>query len=561
MYHVHKKMTIKKARTAGTMTTAPVMTSSNITATLAAVTPRAAVIQESDRQRIENATHELSDRCFNYLSNRVLLSPSIIGKQNALTICNYISSLRSEINPSNHYRNDTIILLCDLSIFFGNAKSFKEITRDELLSFLDRYRKPEDIDPLHKWIGTYNLYRIQLMRFFKWLYYPNVEQKNRPKPSVIENISQLKRKEKSIYKPTDMWTTEEDSLFLKYCPNPRDRCYHAMSRDSAARPHELLKLRIKDVVFKLTPDKKQYAEILVNGKTGSRPIPLIDSIPYIKDWLSNHHPQAGNPSSILICGFGKGLNRAISVDRLYKIYKSYKNELFPKLLDDPNVPEEDKQKISELLKKPWNPYIRRHSSLTEKSGILKEHHLRQFAGWSPGSNMHLKYIHYFGNESNDSILQAYGMIPKDGETADILRPKQCPNCNEPNKPDSKFCSKCRMVLTYDAYNETLEGQKQKEDQLNTVQSQLDSMQSQIQSLMSAFSSMKEQPQVDNTAKMLYSSGLLIKAAGDKNSSNYNAKEQLIKVAGKAAYHATRTKSALTREAEGKSKATAKKNYP
>jgi hypothetical protein len=31
----------------------------------------------------------------------------------------------------------------------------------------------------------------------------------------------------------------------------------------------------------------------------------------------------------------------------------------------------------------------------------------------------------------------------------------------PNKPDSKFCAKCRMVLTYDAYNETLEGQKQK----------------------------------------------------------------------------------------------------
>ena len=60
-----------------------------------------------------------------------------------------------------------------------------------------------------------------------------------------------------------------------------------MSRDSAARPHELLKLKIKDVVFKLTPDKKQYAEILVNGKTGTRHIPLIDSIPYIKDWISN----------------------------------------------------------------------------------------------------------------------------------------------------------------------------------------------------------------------------------------------------------------------------------
>jgi hypothetical protein len=93
-----------------------------------------------------------------------------------------------------------------------------------------------------------------------------------------------------------------------------------MSRDSAARPHELLKLRIKDVVFKLAPDKKQYAEILVNGKTGTRHIPLIDSIPYIKDWI-NRHPQSGNPNAILLCGFGKSLNRAISVAGLNKIYQ------------------------------------------------------------------------------------------------------------------------------------------------------------------------------------------------------------------------------------------------
>jgi integrase/recombinase XerD len=502
--------------------------STTITKTTAAVATIRRTSSDDDitiiKTRIENATEGLPSRCFNSLYNRLLHTSR--GKENALAVCDYISSLRSEINPSCNYRRDIIVVLYNLSTFFNNNKSFKQITREDLLSFLDSYRKPDYVDSLHKWIGTYNTYRIHLMRFFKWLYYPNVEQKKRPKPSVIENIPRLNRKEKSIYKPTDLWTAEDDSLFLKYCPNPRDRCYHAMSRDSAARPHELLNLRIKDVVFKLTPDsKKQYAEILVNGKTGTRPIPLIDSIPYIKDWITNHHPQAGNPNSILLCGFGKSLNRAISVISLHGIYQDYKNKFFPKLLDSPDVPLEDKQRIAELLKKPWNPYIRRHSSLTEKSGILKEHHLRQFAGWSPGSNMHLKYLHYFGNESNDSILEAYGIIPKDKEAGDILRPKQCPNCNEPNKPDSKFCAKCRMVLTYDAYNETLEGQKRKEDQLNAVQSQLDSMQSQIQSLMSAFSNMQEQPQVDSMANILYSSGL-IKAvdAGKKkdNGSNSNS---------------------------------------
>jgi len=97
-----------------------------------------------------------------------------------------------------------------------------------------------------------------------------------------------------------------------------------MSRDSAARPHELLKLRIKDVVFKLTSDRRQYAEILVNGKTGTRPIPLLDSLPYIKDWISNHHPQAGNPNSILLCGLGKSVNRVMNVESLNKIYRYYK---------------------------------------------------------------------------------------------------------------------------------------------------------------------------------------------------------------------------------------------
>jgi hypothetical protein len=118
-----------------------------------------------------------------------------------------------------------------------------------------------------------------------------------------------------------------------------------------------------------------------------------------------------------------------------------------------------------------------------------------------------------------------------------------------------------MVLTYDAYNETLEGRKQKDDKISSLENSVNTIQGKIQSLMSAFSNMKEQPHVDSMAKSLYSSGLLIKAAGDKNSSNSsdNAKEQLIKVAGKAAYYATRTKSALTRDAE-KSKTKSKKNY-
>ena len=168
---------------------------------------------EVERQKIENATEGLATRHFNLLHNDVLPQ----NKENAMIICNYIQSMRQELNLSDSYRKDIIVLLGSFSTFF--KKSFKEVTRGNILSFLDSFRKPKASDPLHKWIGTYNIYRIHLMRFFRWLYYPNIyPSKNRPKPPPIENIPQLKRKEKSIYKPTDLWI-DEDSLFLRYCPN------------------------------------------------------------------------------------------------------------------------------------------------------------------------------------------------------------------------------------------------------------------------------------------------------------------------------------------------------
>jgi integrase/recombinase XerD len=108
--------------------------------------------------------------------------------------------------------------------------------------------------------------------------------------------------------------------------------------------------------------------------------------------------------------------------------------------------------------------------------MLKEHTLRQHAGWSKTSQMHLKYIHYFGNESNESILEAYGIVTKDKKLSDALKPKQCPNCNEPNKHDSKFCVKCMMVLTYDAYNETVEEKQDKDREVQSLKDQMRLMQ-------------------------------------------------------------------------------------
>ncbi len=179
--------------------------------------------------------------------------------------------------------------------------------------------------------------------------------------------------EKSIYKPTDLWTEEDDALFYKYCSRSRDRCWYAVSRDTGCRPSELLRLKIKDVVVQQLENGYQIARITVNGKTGVRNIRLNNSYPHLKDWLSNGHPYPGNPNAPLFCGTGnKNTGKRLARHRINTAYADYKKKQFPKLLEDPLVPEEDKRKIKDLLKKPWNLYIRRHTAATEISKALKD---------------------------------------------------------------------------------------------------------------------------------------------------------------------------------------------
>jgi hypothetical protein len=145
-------------------------------------------------------------------------------------------------------------------------------------------------------------------------------------------------------------------------------------------------------------------------------------------------------------------------------------------MKDPIVPIKDKEAIRKLLDKPWNLYIFRHSALTHKSQILKEATLRDHAGWSTNSKMPSVYLHYFGTESCNSLLESSGIIKKECNQAIGLMPVQCPGCKEPNRAGSKFCNKCELVLTYDAYAETLSKERQKESELNQLKERLEAVQ-------------------------------------------------------------------------------------
>ena len=137
-------------------------------------------------------------------------------KENALTICDYILAMKREINPRLSHKKNTIQFLSELSRAVGKERKFIDMTRVDVLCYLDSCRKTEDEDQLHRWIGTYNIRLATLSRFFKWLYYPDVEDSKRrselsaleKKPDCIMGFKQLKRKEVSCYKPSDLWSQE-----------------------------------------------------------------------------------------------------------------------------------------------------------------------------------------------------------------------------------------------------------------------------------------------------------------------------------------------------------------
>jgi hypothetical protein len=82
---------------------------------------------------------------------RCLKNEREVSRNNALIICNYIMSMKTEINLSDNYRRTN-----------HNQKPFSHITREDLLAFLDSLRKPESVDPMRKWLAhtTYIVFSL-----------------------------------------------------------------------------------------------------------------------------------------------------------------------------------------------------------------------------------------------------------------------------------------------------------------------------------------------------------------------------------------------------------------
>jgi hypothetical protein len=117
------------------------------------------------------------------------------------------------------------------------------------------------------------------------------------------------------YLENELWEKDDLLTIIKYESYKRNKAILALLWDLDARPHELTLLKIKHIRLR---DKYGEGEIPHEAKTGTGPILLTTSFPYVRDWL-NEHPFKNEPNSRLICNLING--SPITADNIDKVMK------------------------------------------------------------------------------------------------------------------------------------------------------------------------------------------------------------------------------------------------
>jgi integrase len=291
----------------------------------------------------------------------------------------------------------------------------------------------EDVKDLVEWThdrdvsdATVSAYKQVIKRFWRWL----AEMPQGEHPEAVDWINTTTSNGSNGKLPKDLLTRDDVTDLKDACRNPRDRAFIAMLYETGARIGELIDLTVGDI-----EDHDHARKVVIDGKTGQRRLPLLESTPSINRWL-NDHPEP-RPDASLWC-------KLRSPEQLSYHY------IRQKLLV--------RAKERAGLEKPVNPHHFRHSRATDLANEFKEAQLCEWFGWVQGSDVPAKYVHLSGRDIDNAYNKLHGFEPDDDEE-DEATVQECPRCQELNEPTDRFCSRCGQALEIDAAEELEEAEK------------------------------------------------------------------------------------------------------
>jgi integrase/recombinase XerD len=371
--------------------------------------------------------------------------------ENAKLVHNFYEFMK-ENGASERHQNNNLKAIISYSNFLGN-RSLKEIDKKEdILLYLQTKIKNKEDDPEQKWITTYNDYLHRIKHFFRWLYNQHendigISMDLWKTPKFMESLKSKKTKRLSPYSETEIWEKDEFLSIIKYEPFKRNKAALTLLWDLDARPHEITLLKIKHIRLK---ERYGEGEIPFESKTGTGPILLTTSFPYVRDWL-NEHPFQNELNARLICNLHNGA--PIKPEALHTVMNQLKKRIL-RLIETDEIKDEEKEKMLSIISnKKFNPYCIRHSAITADSDYLPEYALKKKVRWSMNSKQGSRYIKTrMGNELKNKILEHNGIIT---EKEFIKKPsiQSCPRCDLINAFENKYCSKCSYPLNPEAFDE------------------------------------------------------------------------------------------------------------
>lgn len=332
-------------------------------------------------------------------------------------------------------RNKNLEIILSLSRIKGK-KSWMQLTQEDIGELVANVMKTYSNETGQETNTSWDHKKI-LKIFFRWLKFGDRSFRNVGDPEETKFVKLKTVKDKLA---REELVDENDLSRLLYAceSNQRDRAFLHVHYDAGTRPGEILSLQIKHVKF-----DKIGAIISVDGKTGTRPIRLIESWTNLSKWLSLH-PDKDNPEAplfVLLEGEHEG-------DRL--TYAGAR-----KLL-------QLRCKKAHITKK-INLKLFRHSEATRTSQFMTEGQLRKRHGWTTTSRMPSRYAHIVQADVEDAILKEYGIIKEEEKKKNV--PKVCVICETPNSFDSTSCEKCGRPLDLEKAIELEEEEKKEKDSI------------------------------------------------------------------------------------------------
>ena len=344
-----------------------------------------------------------------------------LSEQNRQTIKDYdTNAVNQGIGKAARIKHIQVLL--QLSPLFNN-KNWKDITKSEIgsviVQIMDKHSsKGQETNT------TYDFKKV-IKIFFRWLKLGHRHHKTClikfriGDPPETEDIV-TGRPEDNIVRE-DLITPDERTRLLRACgENLRDKAMIDSAIDAGGRAGERLSVQLKHI-----KSDDYGAVIAVDGKTGARPIRLIESAPNLFAWI-NAHPFRDDPEAPLCMdlshkNYGRPMKYQAARQMLIRICKK-----------------------ADLRKRVYFTLFR-HTEATNSANFLTEAQMKKRHGWSKNSQMASRYTHLVDADVEQAFLQHYGL--KKEEDPDKARlPKICPICKNPNAWDSKLCSNCGKPL-------------------------------------------------------------------------------------------------------------------